>query len=58
MFTYGEFLYATIKDAAQCISYIPIKPKNMINIKCTLWFCDECTENNILDEKLDDGTNA
>ena len=36
--TYGEILHATIKDAAQCINCIPIKPKNTIHIKCDYFF--------------------
>ena len=43
-FTDGEFLHATIKYAAQCITCLPIKPKNMINIKCDLGLCDRCLE--------------
>ena len=41
VFQDGEFLQTTIKDAAQCITCLPTKPKNMIHIKCTLGFCDE-----------------
>ena len=35
-----EYLYTTIKDAVQSITYLPIKPKSMVNIKHTLGFCD------------------
>ena len=58
MFPDGEFLHATIKDAAQCIPCLPIKPKNMIHINCALGFCDEFTDYNIPNEALDDGPNA
>ena len=44
LFQDGEYLHATIKDAAQCITCIPIKPKNIIEIKCTLGFCDGCND--------------
>ena len=57
MFPDGECLHATIKYAAQCITCIHIKPRNMIHIKCDLGFCDECPEYNIIDEEIDDGTN-
>ena len=50
LFQDGKWLHATIKDAAQCITCIPIKQKNMINIKCDFSFCDECTDYNIPDE--------
>ena len=40
LFSGGEILHATDKDAAQCISCIPIKPKDMIRIKCDMFFCD------------------
>ena len=46
----GEFLHDTIKDAAQCISYTPIKPKNIMNMKYALGFCHECTKYIITDE--------
>ena len=52
-----ECLHATIKDAPQCISCLPIKPNNMLYIKCDLSFCDECPEYNIFDEELDDERN-
>ena len=42
VFPYGGVLHATIKYEAQCTTCIPIKPKNMINIKCNLGFYDEC----------------
>ena len=58
MFWYGECLHATIKDAAQCITCLSIKPNNMIHIKCALGVCDECPEYNIPDEELDDGPNV
>ena len=45
----------TIKDATNCITCLPITPKNMIHIKCDLGFGDECTEYNIPDEEIDDG---
>ena len=39
MFPDGEYLHATIKDTDQCIiTCLPIKPNNMINIKCDLGF--------------------
>ena len=41
VFPDGGCLHGTIKYAAQ---YIPIKPNNMIHIKCDLGFCDECTK--------------
>ena len=46
----GECLHATIKDTAQCITCLPIKSKNITNIKCALGFCDEYLEYNICDE--------
>ena len=52
MFPYSNCLHATIKYAAQCITYLPIKPKNMICITCDLGFCDEFPEYNITDEEL------
>ena len=55
MFPNGDFLHATIKDTAQNIIYIPIKPNDTIHIKCALFFCDEFTEYNITDEELDYG---
>ena len=33
VFPDGEFLHATIKDAAQCITCISIKPNNMIHVE-------------------------
>ena len=44
VFPDGECLHATIQDAAQCITCLPIKPNNIIHIKCALGFCDECPE--------------
>ena len=38
VFPYGECLHATIKYEVQWITCIPIKPNNMINIKCDLGF--------------------
>ena len=38
VFLYGEYLHATIKNSAQCITFLPIKPNNMIHIKCALSF--------------------
>ena len=58
MFPDGEFLHDTIKDAAQCITYLPIKPNNMININCDLCFCYECPEYNIPNEEQYDVPNA
>ena len=58
VFPDGECLHTTIKDAVECITCLPIKPKNMIRIKCALGFCDECPEYNIPSEELDDGPNA
>ena len=50
VFSDGEYIHATIKDPDRCITYLPIKPKNMIHIMCDLGFCDECTGYNITDE--------
>ena len=50
VFPCGECLHATIKDTAQCITCLPIKSKNITNIKCALGFCDEYLEYNICDE--------
>ena len=58
MLTYGEFLYANIKDADQCITCLHIKPNNMVHIKCALGFCDKFPEYNISDEELYDGPNS
>ena len=55
MFPDGEYLHDTIKYSAQCITFISIKPKDTIHIKCALDFCDECTEYNIPDEEIYDG---
>ena len=41
MFPYGEFLHATIKYVAQYISCTNIKPNSIIQMKCSLGFCDE-----------------
>ena len=49
VFTDDECLLDTIKDTVQCITCLPIKPNNMINIMCVLFFCDECPELNIPD---------
>ena len=54
MFPYGEFLHATTKFATQCTNFIPIKPNNRINIKCSLGFCDELPKYKITDKELDD----
>ena len=43
VFPDGNFLHDTIKGSSQSITCIPIKPNNMINIKCDMGFCDECT---------------
>ena len=40
LFLYGEFLYSTIKYYDWCITCLPIKPNNIIHIKCALCFCD------------------
>ena len=58
MFTDGECLHATIKYAYKCISFTPIKPKNIFHMKRALDFCGECTEYIITDKELDDGPNA
>ena len=58
MFPDGEFLYATIKDAAQCINCLPIQPKNMVNIKCDSSIFDEGPEHIIPDEEKNDGPYA
>ena len=44
IFPCDECLHAIIKYSAQRITCIPIKPKNTINSKCALFFCDECLE--------------
>ena len=49
-----ECLHATIKDAVWCITFLHIKPNNMILIKCALGFCDESQEYNIPNEELYD----
>ena len=38
LFPYGEYLHATMKDSAQCITCLPIKPNNMIIINFSLVF--------------------
>ena len=38
LFPDGKCLHATIKYSDRCITCIPIKPKNMIHIKCALNF--------------------
>ena len=43
----GKCLCGTIKDAAQYITFLNIKLKNMVHIKCNLVFCGECPEYNI-----------
>ena len=57
VFPDDEFLHATVKYAAHCISCTAIKPKNIINMKCALGFCYECSEYILPDEELDDGQN-
>ena len=57
-FPCDECLHAIIKDSAQWIAYLPIKPKNVIHIKCALGFCDEFPGYNITDEELDGGPNT
>ena len=57
VFLDSECLYATIRDAYQCITCPNIKPNNMVNIKCDLSFCDAFPECNITDEELYDGQN-
>ena len=42
----------TIKDAAQCISFTPIKPNNNIHIKCALVFCGWCPEYTVMYQML------
>ena len=37
LFPGGEFLYATVKYATQCTACLPIKPENIINIKCAFY---------------------
>ena len=39
VFPVGECLHAKIKDAAHCITFIPIKPNNIVHINCALGFC-------------------
>ena len=58
VFTYGNWLHATIKDADQCITCLLMKPNNMIHIKYALGFCGACPECNIPDEELDDVPNV
>ena len=58
VFPYDEFLHATIIDAAQYTTFIPIKPNNTINIKCDFGFCDKFNKYTIPDEELYYGTNA
>ena len=41
VFPVGECLHAKIKDAAHCITFIPIKPNNIVHIKCAMGFCAE-----------------
>ena len=57
MFPDGGCLHNTIKNAAQCITCLPIKPNNIINIKCDLFF-DNSPEYNITDKELDYEPNA
>ena len=38
VFPFGECLHATRKDVAHCITCITIKQKNIIHIKCDLFF--------------------
>ena len=52
MFLYSECLHAVIKDAAQYITCLPIKPNNIIHIKCALAFCDKFPGYNITNEEL------
>ena len=52
VFPDGECFYDKIKDADQCITCLPIKPKNMINFRCAFLFY-ECTNCNIPNEELD-----
>ena len=54
----GECLHFNIKYSDQCIIYLPIKPMNMIHIKCALVFFNDCPEYNIPDEEPDDGPNS
>ena len=58
LFLCGECLHATIKDNAQCVTCLPIKSKNTMNINCSSGFYDKYPEYNIRDEELDDGLNA
>ena len=46
----SENLHATIKYSGQWIFCTPVKPNNIINIKCALVFCDKCLEYIIPDE--------
>ena len=57
VFPVGECLNDTIKDSSWRITCLTIKPKNMINIKCTLGFCDEFNDYIITDEEQYDGPN-
>ena len=45
-----ECLRDTTKDTDQLIACTPIKPKNIIYMKCALVFCDECPNYSIPDE--------
>ena len=58
MFPYGDFLRATTKYTAQCITRLSIKPNDGININCDVGFCEEFPEYIIPDEELDYGKNA
>ena len=46
------------KHAAHTITCTPIKPDNIINMKCDLGFCEKFTNYIITDEELDDVPNA
>ena len=49
-FSIWWIITCSYKDTAQCITYIPIKQRDIINIKCALSFFDEFTSYNIPDE--------
>ena len=42
IFPYGVYLHATIKVADQTITCTSTKPNNIIQMKFSLDFCDEC----------------
>ena len=55
VFPVGECLHDTNKDVYKSSVCYPIKPKNIIHMKCDLLFFDKFTKWIIPDEELDDG---